>query len=108
MTKVFLSSTWRDLEKYRESVRRALRRSGISFVGMEDFPATDSTPLDYCLKCLRECDIYLGIIGQIYGASPPSHEKSYTELEYDEMTAKVGFPRLTFAHTRCIKTQDAK
>jgi hypothetical protein len=81
--RVFVSSTFRDLAAHRERLRLALRKSIFEVSGMEDFPAQDAPPLDVALEALGNCDVYVGIIGTRYGASPPGQDKSYTELEYD-------------------------
>lgn len=79
---VFVSSTYRDLAEYREIIRLALETSGYHFHGMEHFPAQDRPPLDACLGALDDSDVYVGIVGGLYGSSPPGRQLSYTELEY--------------------------
>ncbi len=61
---------------------------------MEEFGASSETPIDSCLRRLRECDLFIGILGHRYGTVHPSG-KSYTELEYDE-AGRLGIPRLMF------------
>lgn len=80
---VFVSSTYRDLVQYREVLRLALETSGYDFRGMEYFPAQQLPPLEVCLGALEGCDVYVGILGRIYGSSPSRRVKSYTELEYE-------------------------
>jgi hypothetical protein len=81
--RVFVSSTYRDLVSYRETLRLALQKSGLTFLGMELFGAQDAPPLQACLDELDTADVYLGVIGNCYGSSPPDNHLSYTELEYD-------------------------
>ena len=83
---VFVSSTYRDLAQHREVLRLALETSGYAFRGMEHFPAQAQPPLDVCLTALRGSDIYVGIIGDLYGSCPAGRVLSYTELEYNLAT----------------------
>ncbi len=90
---VFVSSTYRDLVEYREVLRVALETSGHQFRGMEHFPAQPSPPLEVALAALNECEVYVGIIGELYGSSPPRRVLSYTELEYNYAT-EIGMDKI--------------
>jgi Domain of unknown function (DUF4062) len=79
---VFVSSTYRDLAEYREVLRVALTTSGHTFQGMEHFAANPTPPLETCMAALSGCNVYVGLIGSLYGSSPPGRRLSYTELEY--------------------------
>ncbi len=81
--RVFVSSTYRQLASYREVMRLAIEKSGHTFLGMEYFSAQDEPPLNVCLQELETADIYVGVLGTLYGSSPPGQELSYTELEYN-------------------------
>lgn len=50
MARIFVSSTFKDLEECREKVRLVLRRMGHEDVAMEYFVAEDKRPLDKCLE----------------------------------------------------------
>jgi hypothetical protein len=80
---VFVSSTYRDLSNHREILRLALETSGYHFKGMEHFAARQNPPLEVCLQELETSDVYVGIIGRLYGACPSGRVLSYTELEYN-------------------------
>ncbi len=96
MYKVFLSSTSRDLEVYREAVHRAIDGlPGLQLVKMEDFGARNAKAKDLCERLVRECDLLVGLMGHYYGSCPPGDTTSFTELEY--RTAKAaGLCRLMF------------
>lgn len=66
-TRVYVSSTFSDLEAYRAKVNEALRKAGYELVAMEDYPAFDERPLDKCLDDVASCDIYVGILAWRYG-----------------------------------------
>jgi Domain of unknown function (DUF4062) len=83
MYKVFLSSTSRDLEAYREADHRALDgMPGFQLVKMEDFGARDANAKDLCVRLVRKCDLLVGLMGHYYGSCPPGEAISFTELEY--------------------------
>lgn len=96
LVQVFLSSTATDLASCRKAVSEAIRLlEGYHCVRMEDFGARDCPSLSLCLRKVEECEVYIGIIGHLYGSCPEEGGKSYTELEYDKAT-ELGKPRLMF------------
>ncbi len=82
--RVYVSSALTDLKQQRKIVIDLLRRSGCEPVAMEDYGANTQPPLDRCLKDVRSCDVYIGIVAWRYGSCPPGEHKSFTHLEYDE------------------------
>ena len=98
--KVFLSSTARDLAAYRDAVIKAIADlDGYDSVRMETFGARDTIALKLCQEKVRECQLFVGMLGLCYGSSPPDDSKSFTEQEYDT-AAEFGLPRLMFVSTR--------
>lgn len=93
--KVFLSSTARDLGPHREAVAQAIARLGFQCVRMEDFGARDREADDFCRARVAESDIFVGLIGHLFGSSPPGLEVSFTEREH-EAAVDSGVPRLLF------------
>ena len=55
---VFVSSTFVDLQPYRQAVRDALHRLEAVVRGMEYFGALPETPRDECLRIVRSCNFY--------------------------------------------------
>jgi hypothetical protein len=93
---VFLSSTAKDLSEYREASYHAIEGlDGFHCIRMEDFGARDWVSEEFCRAKVAECDIFVGIIGHLYGSCPEGSEKSYTEMEYDS-AVRSGKPRLMF------------
>ena len=96
MAKIYISSTYVDLQEYREKVQRVLRRMGHEDVAMEYYVAEDQRPVDRCLSDVAHCDLYIGIFGWRYGWIPaegnPDH-LSITEMEYRQavLTNKACF-----------------
>ena len=91
-----LSSTGRDLAIHRDAVYQAIEgMDGYHCVRMEDFGARDWPSDEFCRAKVAECDLYIGIVGHLYGSSPEESEQSYTEREYDAAIA-ANRPRLMF------------
>lgn len=85
INRIYLSSTFQDLEKYRAAVAKSLRKANKYVVGMEDYAAADERPLDRCLADVDSADAYIGIFAYRYGFIPPAgndEKRSITELEY--------------------------
>ena len=51
---------------------------------MEYFGSSHKKPLDVCLETVRNCKVFVGIIGMRYGSIEETTEKSFTQLEYEE------------------------
>lgn len=92
---VFVSSTYEDLIPYREGAQRVLIRLEQTIKGMEYFGSNPNRPLDVCLNSVRECKIYVGIIGMRYGSIDSATGKSFTQLEYEE-AVKNNIPTLMY------------
>jgi Domain of unknown function (DUF4062)/NACHT domain len=73
----------------------AVARAGMTPVDMRYFAARDDAPADYCRARVRECEIFVAVIGFRYGSMVPGEGISYTELEFEAAT-DAGMPRLVF------------
>ncbi len=78
-----------------QAVLDAVSRAGMAPVDMRYFAARDHKPADYCRARVRECEVYVAVVGLRYGSVAPGATASYTELEFDEASA-AGLPRLVF------------
>jgi len=100
MIKAFLSSTSKDLEPYRQRAKEAINGiDGYHCVAMENFGPRNSSAEVFCSDKVKECDLFILLLGPTYGSRPPGSDKSYTHLEYE---AAVAFdkPRLIFASSK--------
>lgn len=87
ITQVFLSSTGQDLSDFRRAVTNAINSlDDFKCVRMEDFGARDGDPVRACLDALKRSDIFVGLIGHLWGNSPPGSEESFTQMEYRAAT----------------------
>ena len=85
MAKIYVSSTYTDLQDYREQVRLVLRKMGHEDVAMEYYVAEDKRPVDKCLEDVTECDLYIGIFAWRQGWVPDENNPkgySITEMKY--------------------------
>ena len=93
---IFISSTFRDLEKERQEVMHALLELDCMPAGMELFPAANDTQWNLIKKVIDDCDYYLLILGGRYGTIGPDGI-GYTEMEY-LYALESGKPTIAFIH----------
>ncbi len=92
---VFVSSTYEDLIPYRDEVQRVLTRLEQVVKGMEFFGSSPNNSLFTCLSQVRECKVFIGILGMRYGSIDEESELSYSQLEYNE-AIKNNIPTLIY------------
>lgn len=88
-------ATFPDGRSFVRAVLDAVNRAGLAAIDMGYFAARDGQPADYCRQRVRDCEIYLVVVGFRYGSLVPDEEVSYTELEFLEATI-TRKPRLVF------------
>ena len=82
--KVFVSSTFRDLEAHRAAVIQPLRAlDDVQLLVMEDWTAHPDQAKTRCLDLVRDADVFVVIIGQLYGYVPGGDDRSITQYEYE-------------------------
>jgi hypothetical protein len=97
---VFLSHTsdmalFPEERPFVQATLDAVNRAGMAPVDMRHFAARDGSPGDYCQRRVRECEIYIAVVGFQYGSLVPGENVSFTELEF-RAASLVGVPRLVF------------
>ncbi|MBR3768622.1 MAG: DUF4062 domain-containing protein [Clostridia bacterium] len=93
---VFVSSTYEDLKDERAAVMQCLLDNDCIPVGMEQFPASNMSQMDYIKKMLDDCDYYLLISAGRYG-SLDFDGIGFTEKEYDYAISKA-IPVMSVLH----------
>lgn len=85
MAKIYVSSTYLDLQDCRKKVELVIRQMRHEDVAMEYYVAEDRRPVDRCLADVTACDVYVGIFAWRYGWIPTEDNPgrlSITEMEY--------------------------
>jgi tetratricopeptide (TPR) repeat protein len=95
MTRVFISSTGKDLEGYRSAAIEVCNRLGFVPVAMEFFEAMGVGATRGSKQKLDDADLYVGIFAHRYGYIEEGYEQSVTEIEFD-YAAERGLDRLCF------------
>lgn len=89
--KIYISSTFRDLKDYRHNAMEALRFliDSFSLVRVMEYmmPGSKQPILSECLNDVKDCDIYILIIGKQYGTIAEGTGLSFTENEYHSAKA---------------------
>lgn len=86
--RVFVSSTFIDLQDHRKAICDIIRQFGATDIAMEHLGARDERPVKECVRLAREsCDAFVGVYAHRYGHIPSRHRKSITELEYEAASA---------------------
>jgi hypothetical protein len=83
MVKAFLSSTGKDLEKYRDAAIEVCNRLQIVPIAMEFFEAMGAGASEGSKRKLDEADVYVGIFAHRYGYIEAGYDTSVTEVEFD-------------------------
>ncbi len=95
MTRVFISSTGKDLADYREAAIEICNRLGLVPIAMEFWEAMAAGATDGSKRKLERANLYVGILGHRYGYIERGYSKAVTEIEFD-YAGERGLDRLCF------------
>jgi hypothetical protein len=107
--KVYISSTFKDLENARQDIIQAISDRDIlgdyydtAYImeSMKTFGRSE-TALEQCLSAVRSADVYILIIGNWYGSMTEYQgiSNSYTEHEYTAAIRSLNYPRIYILHS---------
>lgn len=94
-TKIFVSSSYKDLIPYRQKANESIQRLQQIAIGMELFGSDPDAPLEVCVNRVRECSLLILIVGFRYGSIIEPEGKSITEIEYDT-AIEANIPTLVY------------
>lgn len=100
--RVFISHTseftkYPEKKSFIDAAVAAVNRAGCVPCDMGYFTARDEKPAQYCHDRVRECDVYIGVIGLRYGSPVRDRsDLSYTELEFEAASQAAAKTRLLF------------
>jgi hypothetical protein len=93
---VFLSSSFKDLQKARQELVMEILKIGHIPVGMEMFHAGDALNLDVIERAIRDCDIFVILVGARLGEIVGGGQNiAYVEWEY-ELARRLEKPTIVF------------
>jgi len=94
--KIYISSTYRDLQKHRAAVANVLRQMGHQPAGMEEYVAEGAKPLHRCLSDVAGCDAYLLIVAWRYGYVPTEASAAGVALPADTALGSTSITEFEF------------
>ncbi|HRJ47615.1 MAG TPA: DUF4062 domain-containing protein [Opitutaceae bacterium] len=93
--RVFISSTFTDLEAHRAALFSALAEVNAKVHGMEFFGSRPGAPKEECLAEVRRAHIFVLVLGMRYGSLDVESGLSFTHLEYLE-SQRLSLPCLVY------------
>src|SRR5271157_435792 len=93
--KVFISSVRRGLEQERDSLPGLVTALGFEPLHFEMFTAQPWSSREVCVRAVGQADVYLLLIGPVYGEPMADTGLSPTHEEYNAARVK-GIPVLVF------------
>ncbi len=92
---VFISSTFKNMEEPRKAAVAGVTDCRHIPIALENFAPQSTSDLEVIKRAVKDCHIYILILGPTYGAIPKNKEKSYTHIEY-ELAKKANQEILVF------------
>ncbi len=103
-TRIFVSSTFFDLEQVRDDIRATIAQLGHEPL-LNEYPSFPVLPnldtIENCRKAVRSSDIFVLIVGGRRGSLDPASGKSVTNVEY-ETAVQSGIDCLIFVNEKLM------
>jgi Domain of unknown function (DUF4062)/Protein kinase domain len=93
--RIFISSTFEDLNEYRQEAFKAIQGLGLHADDMILWSANELDATTNSVQRVAECDVLILILAHRYGYVPPGTSQSITQTEYEAARA-AGVPVLAF------------
>jgi uncharacterized protein DUF4062 len=105
--KIYISSTYVDLQRHRAAAAMVLRRMGHQVIGMEEYVAEGQRPLERCLEDVANCDAYVGILAWRYGHVPKGKPPPSLTLPPGTSYGATSITEFEFRHALALKEKPA-
>src|SRR5208337_5112462 len=92
---IFISSTFEDLKEERKAAVEAVFERGHIPIALENFSPSNESDLQVIKRAMRDCQVYVAILGHRYGMMVPEKDYSFTEFEYN-LAQEYKLKTLTF------------
>lgn len=97
--KVFVSSTYEDLDDERHEVFDALMKCNCFPMGMEHFPSSNLRSLELIKRYIDECDYFCLVSAAVYGSLVPDQPAKISFVDWEYEYAKDRMPCYSFLHS---------
>jgi len=104
--RIFVSSSFQDLQEYRAAAIRVLRQLGHEVVAMEDFVAASEVPLKVVLEKVERCELYVGVFAWRYGSVPKNGTGPGADGDPNVLGATFGSTSITHYEYLQAKAKD--
>lgn len=88
--RIFLSAVTKELGSVRDQLAVELRRRGCELAVQEEFRTTSGTLLEKLHDCILECHAVVCLMGERYGAEPPSAEATRYAFSFTQDGSNTG------------------
>jgi hypothetical protein len=103
--KIYISSTYFDLQEHRAALAQALEKTEcFDVVKMENYGTRSEKPASKCMNDVADSEFYILLLGNRYGYIPEDQPYSVTNLEYKQaigdtdMSCVAGVPN----YSKCV------
>jgi hypothetical protein len=81
--RIFVSSVSTEFLVERKALEREINQLGELYAGMEYFGSDPRSAANFDDTVMGESDLYVGLLGDLFGSTESSSGKSFTQLEYE-------------------------
>jgi hypothetical protein len=83
--KIFISSPQVSLANYRKAIKESLEKMSFDDIFLSEYHNSRSrSPMEVCMENVKDCDIFILLLGNKYGTILEDSAISVTEMEFDK------------------------